>query len=364
VLHLDLASLGAVAPLLTKMTLTVNGTLNGKPFNRMPTNCSPGSSTLTIAYASKTETTTASPDFKPTGCSALPYHPALSGTATKDAHDGGAAVSTTVTQGADEAASASTSLLLPWPTLAPNFNSLGLQNSGTPVGSATTATPLLPTPLTGKVLFTGTPVAPTLTLKFPPPAVLTLVGSVNLGAHSVTFSNIPDVPVTKLTVTLFGGSNSLLSAGCGTPKGILGGSFKGQNGTSAKASVPLTLGNCGSATQKRLTLSQLSFAPKRFSAKAGTTLKFTLSRAASVTIVISRTLHGHRVNHKCSIGAKHGPKCTVTTRAVAHVHGAAGANIVKLQVGSLPKGSYKVQISAKSSGGLRSNKVTTRITIT
>src|SRR5581483_5042974 len=119
VVHLDLSSLGALASLLTKMTLTVNGTLNGKPFNRMPTKCAPGSSELTVAYASKSETTAASPDFAPTGCTALPYHPTLTGTAVKDAHDDGVAVTTTVNQGADEAASASTMLLLPWPTLAP-----------------------------------------------------------------------------------------------------------------------------------------------------------------------------------------------------------------------------------------------------
>lgn len=365
VLHLDLSSLGGLASLLTKMSLTVNGTLDGKPFNRMPTNCSPGSSTLTITYASKTETSTGSPDFKPTGCSALPYHPSLSGTATKDAHDGGAAVSTTVTQGADEAASAATTLLLPWPTLAPNFNSLGLQNTATPVGSATTATSLLPTPLTGKVLFTGTPQAPTLTLKFPPPAVLTLVGSVNLAQHSVTFSDIPDVPVTNLTVTLFGGSNSLLTAGCNTPSGTLGGSFVGQNGTSAKASIPITISGCsgGGTKPPGLSLSQVSFTPSHFKAKAGTTVKFTLSRAASVSIVISRTLHGRRANHKCIIKGTHGPKCKVTIKSVAHVRGAAGLNTVKLGVGTLAKGRYKVQVFAVG-GGKHSKRVTRHITIT
>jgi hypothetical protein len=365
VLHLDLSTLGALASLLTKMTLTVNGTLNGKPFNRMPTNCSPGSSTLTITYASKTETSTASPDFTPTGCSALPFHPTLSGTAIKDAKDDGTAVSTTVTQGADEAASASTTLLLPWPTLAANFSSLGLQNSGTPVGTAKTDTPLLPTPLTGNVYFTGIPTAPTLTLKFPPPAVLTLVGNVDLKNSSVNFPSIPDVPVTSLTVTLFGGPKALLNALCSKPSGTLGGSFTGQNGATAKASFPITISGCkgGGGGPTALTLSKLSFTPTRFSAKAGTTVKFTLSRSAAVSIVITRKLHGRKSGRKCIINGTRGPKCTVIIKAVAHVRGAAGLNTVKLGVSTLAKGRYKVQVFAVS-GRKHSKKLTRHITIT
>jgi hypothetical protein len=243
-LHLDLSALGALAGTLTGMSLTVDGTLNGKPFTRMPTNCSPGSSTVTIAYASKTETSTASPDFAPTGCSALPYHPTVTGSATQDAHDQGASVTTTVTQGANEAASSATTLLLPWPTLTPNLSSLSVLGASVPVGTATTTTTLLPKPLTGQAFFTGTLAAPTLTLKFPPPAVLTLTGTVSLAQHSVMFSGIPDVPVTNLTVTLFGGRHSLLGGNCGHPTGPLGGSFTGQNGVTSTASSPLTLGGC------------------------------------------------------------------------------------------------------------------------
>ncbi len=245
VLGLDLSSLGPTAGLLSQMSLTINGTLNGKPFTRMPTNCSPGSSTLSIAYASKTETSTASPDFKPTGCASLPFSPTVTGTATEDANDQGAAVSTTVTQAADEAASSSTQLVLPSPMLAPNFNALSLQNTPTAVGSATVVTSLLPTPLQGKVYLTGQPVAPTLTLRFPPPAVLTLVGKIDLANHAVSFPTIPDVPVTELTVSLFGGGpKALLNGACQSPTGTLQGAFTGQNGKSATASKSVILSGC------------------------------------------------------------------------------------------------------------------------
>ncbi len=248
VLSLDLATLGATAGLLSQMSLTINGTLNGKPFTRMPTNCSPGATTLTIAYANKTETTPASPDFKPTGCDSLPFAPTVSGTATQDANDPGAAVSTTVTQAADEAASSSTQLVLPWPTLAPNFSALSLQNTSTPVGGATVATSLLPTPLQGNVFLTGTPGAPTLTLRIPPPAVLTLVGTIDLAKHTVTFPTIPDVPVTALTVSLFGGPKALLAGACQSATGTVAGAFTGQNGKTATASKPITLAGCSSGT--------------------------------------------------------------------------------------------------------------------
>ncbi len=244
VLSLDLSSLGGTASLLTQMSLTINGTLGGKPFTRMPTNCHPGISSVTIVYTNRTVKSNASPDFAPTGCRALPFAPKLSGTAVVDAHDTGVAVTTTVTQAADEAASASTQLSLPWPTLAPNFTGLGLQGTGTPVGSATTATPLLPSPLQGEAFLTGQPWAPTMTLRFPPPAVLTLVGSIDLARHTVTFPTIPDVPVTRLTVTLFGGRAALLSASCDHPIGTLGGALAGQNGAKATVRQRLTLAGC------------------------------------------------------------------------------------------------------------------------
>lgn len=362
-LKLDLASLGAIRGLITQMTLTVNGTLNGKPFNRMPTNCSPGASTLTITYASKTEKTTASPDIKPTGCAALPFHPTITGSAVKDAHDSGAAVTTTVTQGADEAASSSTTLLLPWPTLAPNFSSLSVQNTPTPVGTATTTSPLLPTPLRGHAFLTGSPTAPTMTLRFPPPATLTLTGAINLAQHSVDFAGIPDVPVTKLTVTLFGGPNALLGAGCAHPTGVLGGSFTGQNGKSGTASQTLTVANCPGTKPAGPKLSAVSLVPGRFKAKTGSKLKLTLSAPATVTVAVKRTVHGHSLHHKCSVHIKHGKRCTVRINRSVSFHAKAGANSFAFHMAKLPAGKYTARVSAVA-GGLHSNKVRVRFTIT
>jgi hypothetical protein len=243
-LQVDLSQLGDEAQFVSGMTFTVNGTLGGKPFNRMPTNCNPGSTTLTVVYASQTETSTASPDFAPMGCAALPYAPGLSGTAFKDTADNGVAVSTTVTQTQTESASSATTLRLPWPTLSPNLNSLSLLNTSTPVGAATASTPLLPQPLSGSVYFTGAAFTPSLTIRFPPPAAMTLTGSINLNNSSVTFPTVPDVPLTSLVVTLNGGPKSLLNASCAPPNGVLGGTFTSQSGAAVSTSEPLTVVGC------------------------------------------------------------------------------------------------------------------------
>jgi len=274
VLKLDLSG-NPIAGQLTKMSLTVNSTLNGKPFTRMPTNCNvTDHSSLTVEYAKGTETTPASPDFKPTGCDALPFSPTLSASAVKDAHDDGAEVVTTQTQGPGEAAGLSTSLQLPWPALSTNLGALAVQNTTTPVGSATAASPLQPAPLVGNAYLTGTPIAPTLTLLFPPPVALKLVGTVSLNTHTVTFSALPDVPQTSLVVKLFGGPHAAQAANCAPPGGIAHGSFTGQNGVIVSVSTPLTVAGCppppkhhGAPRLSRVSLAGLASGKPRLSFK-------------------------------------------------------------------------------------------------
>jgi hypothetical protein len=253
VLKLDLSSLGPLASSLTNMSLTVNGTLNGKPFTRMPTNCNVSQhSSLTVQYANGSETTQASPDFKPTGCDSLPFSPKVTASAVKDAHDVGVKVVTTQTQAPDEAAGLSTTLELPWPAIFANTAALPLQNTSTPVGTAVATSPLQPAPLTGNAYLTGSgPFSPTLTLRFPPPVALTLVGTVNLNAHTVTFPALPDVPQTALVVTLFGGPRAAEQATCAPPGGILRASNTGQNGKVATATFPLTVVGCPPPPKRR-----------------------------------------------------------------------------------------------------------------
>ena len=254
VLKLNLSSLGPLlGGLLTKMSLTVNGTLGGKPFTRMPSNCNITThSSLTVQYAKGTETSQASPDFAPTGCSSLPFTPQVSATAVKDPHNDGVEITTTQTQPLGQAAGLTTVLQLPWPAIGTNTSAVALQNTSTPVGTAVATSPLQPAPLKGYAYLTGSgPFTPSLTLRFPPPVALTLVGAVNLNNHTVTFSNQPDVPQTALVVTLFGGTQSLELATCSPPGGVLHASNTGQNGVFATAAVPIQISGCPPAPKQQ-----------------------------------------------------------------------------------------------------------------
>ncbi|HUE26012.1 MAG TPA: hypothetical protein VMP89_04510 [Solirubrobacteraceae bacterium] len=329
VINADLSSLGTTGQFISSISTTIDGTLaNGKPFTRMPTNCSPGPSSVTVTYANGSkETTNASPDFHITGCSALPYAPVLSASVVKDPHDAGVSVVTTVTQAANEAAGAGQVLTLPWPALAPNLNSLSLQNTSVVVGSAVATSPLTPAPLTGQAYLTGSgPFAPTLTLRFPAPNKLTLTGTVNLSNHSVTFSGLPDVPQTSLVVTLFGGPKALQSASCAPPGGTAIGAFTGQNGATVVDRVPLTVSGCPSAPSiSRTSLSGL--------ASGKPVLRFKLARGSDapnlksfvVALPGGLAFNAKKLGKGISITAAHsvrlsGGNLTVTLkRAVANV---------------------------------------------
>jgi hypothetical protein len=243
VLRLSLSGLGPLAGAVTGMSLTVNGTLDGKPFNRMPTNCSPGHSQLTVAYGQRTETVTAAPDFTPTGCASLPYAPRIAGTAAANRTQAGQVV-TTVTQAAGEAASRRTALTLPAGIVSPNVASITLQNKPTPVGSVVSTSPLLPVPLRGKIFLRGTFSKPYLLFKFPPPAALTLTGQVNLNTNTVTIPVVPDVPLTRLQVTFPGGPDGLLYATCPRRPAIMSGRFTAQSGATASAAHRFTVTGC------------------------------------------------------------------------------------------------------------------------
>lgn len=244
VLTLSLPTLAGVPLPVSAMSLTVDGTLDGKPFNRMPTRCSPGRSQLTVVYSNKTETTTASPDFKPTGCAKLPYAPRVSGTAHAS-RTGAGTVVTTVTQALGQAASAKTVLTLPSSALSANPNAITLQNKPISVGTAVTTSPLLPTPLRGSIFLKGSLSKPLLLFKFPPPAALTLTGQVQLATNTVTIPVVPDVPLTKLQVKFPGGKSGLLVVGCPARPARMSGKFTGQNGKTATATHRLTITGCG-----------------------------------------------------------------------------------------------------------------------
>jgi hypothetical protein len=99
-------------------------------------------------------------------------------------------------------------------------------------------------------------------------------------------------------------------------------------------------------------LTRVHLTPSSFTAKKGTTVAFTLSTPASVTVVITQTVRGRKLNGRCRPIAKHGKRCTVTLkRTTRTLRGAAGANSIKLGLARLAPGVYHATISARNSGG-------------
>ena len=174
-----------------------------------------------------------------TGCSSLAYAPKYSLSVARDAGDRVVKVATTITQGATESPSSSIVLAFPSNVIAPSLSGLSnlcstASTSGcTPVGSVTATSPLYPTPLTGKAYLTGQSTnisGLTLTLVFPPPFPLTLVGKVDLVNVAATFSGLPDIPLTNLGVTLNGGPNGLFASLCAPSSGTSTATLTDQNG--------------------------------------------------------------------------------------------------------------------------------------
>ena len=208
---------------------------------RFPTTCPSTPANVTIAansYADPTVKSSQTP-LSVTGCSSLSYQPKYSLTVARDAGDRVVKVATTITQGATEAPSSSIMLAFPSNVIAPSLSGLSnlcttASTSGcTPVGSVTASSPLYPTPLTGNAYLTGqsTDISGlTLTLVFPPPFPLTLVGKVDLVNVTATFSGLPDIPLTNLGVTLNGGPNGLFASLCAPSSGTSTATLTDQNG--------------------------------------------------------------------------------------------------------------------------------------
>jgi hypothetical protein len=213
----------------------INSTFDGL---RYPTTCpsAPQSFSATVNSYSDPTLHTVSAPLSVTGCSALSYAPAFSVTAVRDRADQQVTLSTTVTEGATESPSESVSLAFPSPTVVPNISAIGALcanlGSGTcaPVGSVTAKSPLYPGALTGKAYLTGSIAGLSLTLVFPPPFPLTLTGSVDLARNATTFTGLPDIPLTNLTVTLNSGPHAVFGSTCKSPSGTATAKLTDQNG--------------------------------------------------------------------------------------------------------------------------------------
>lgn len=109
-------------------------------------------------------------------------------------------------------------------------------------------------------------------------------------------------------------------------------------GTSAKTPAPR--------------LSSVRLASKSPSGKSGIALKLALSQAATIKILITQTVKGHKYTGACRPTVKKGRTCTVTVRKRSLVlSGSAGANTLMVRFAGLQKGSYTATIVAVNANG-------------
>jgi hypothetical protein len=238
------------------LNLTINATMNAQPFTRNPTSCS-GPATTVMSLTSWEVPATpvnSSSSFTPTNCSALAYTPKINGTAAMDSA-GDIATTITITQTYAEADNQSINMIMPL-SLSPRLSALAAActsanvSSCPSIGTATVTTPLLATPISANVVLSqltaGT--LPTIDIVIPPPFNITLIATPILTGASVQalVTNIPDIPISGLVLSLPGGANSLFRAGthfC-TQAQSFGGNFTAWSGATANPTTAATITGC------------------------------------------------------------------------------------------------------------------------
>ena len=381
---------GLGAPLeIKELDLTLKGTVGGKPFTRLPTSCGEATTKTTIRSHDKPDTDVIK-DAKltPTECGALPFAPTLTATAAITPGTDGVEFTSVIGQAAGESAQKQAVLSLP-SDLNPRLSALGgacpasvtdinACPAGATVGSASATTPLLPAPLTGKlVLKAGGTALPLLVIAFPAPVPLQLTGQTSLsGAGLVTtFAGIPDVPLTSLSVKINGGANSVLQALpslCAGGKTV-GGSFTGHSGKTATAAAPLTVtGTCPAGSGQtpppgqqpgagkpsgKLTLSSL--AKRTAKLVASVTVPANGSAAKTVRLKLPKGLTIDTKKAKTGVKVKAGSKtlkAKVTRTGVSVTIAGTGERRVSITIsgGALKvSASLKKKVKAKKGGTLK-----------
>jgi hypothetical protein len=235
----------------------------GKPFMRNPTSC-PGPHTTTftaVPYSGAADSATA--DFTTTGCENLDFSPAFTaqvGGPGQTTNGVPTTASTAILQDNEEAGLRNAVVRVP-NDLNPNATIFfgepcsqvafvaGTCPSNTVVGLATAASPLLSQPLIGNVsLVKGPGQFPNLGLDLKGQLHLLLQGSVDIaGGNTVTFNNLPDIPISRFQLT-FTPSPGLLGTSrdiCVPPPPIFRADFTGWNGATRPVEAAATVDGCG-----------------------------------------------------------------------------------------------------------------------
>jgi hypothetical protein len=242
-------------------------TIDRPGFMLNPTSCA--AQTVHGAFAAVGGLTAAADtSYQATACNRLPYSPKLTatvGTAGQTGKGVKPQLTTVVAQDPGEANSRHVEVTLP-DGLGANPAGLAracpveqLEANACPpsavVGSVRADTPLLPAPLQGPVLIVKPKggVLPELSLELHGPINLRLRATVGFGPHGrlkTVFDGIPDVPLSRLALTLSGGKDGILTAGrdlCGSSVPTFDALFQSHSGAQRTATVNAKV-PCGAAS--------------------------------------------------------------------------------------------------------------------
>jgi len=103
------------------------------------------------------------------------------------------------------------------------------------------------------------------------------------------------------------------------------------------------------------TLSGVKLSSKDLTAKKGTALKVTLSQPATIEVLITQNVKGHKHGGLCKPTVRKGKSCTTTLkRRNLTFSASAGSNALELKLAGLGEGSYTATIIAEEANGTSS----------
>ncbi len=181
---------------------------------RLPTRCASEQDVAVEAASWQGSSESTTSPLSVSGCSSLPYAPTLAATAIKE-NGSEAQIVVTFTQGAGESATSSLAFGIPSGMKLNRVLAPCLEGSKCSVGTVSATSPLLPPAALGSGALTlsgslsgpalnAAPAGVALTMAFPAPYPFLLVGPINLSERLITFSNLPDIPLSTITFTFAG----------------------------------------------------------------------------------------------------------------------------------------------------------------
>jgi hypothetical protein len=354
-----------LSPGVSEMNLTLTNL-------RLPTSCPTPPANVSITADSQRSATsmTASAPLTVSGCAGLPYDPILAASETKDARDNGATLAFSITQAADESPSKAIALKLPsglGVNLSADVTCLTGSGPGCTVGTATATSPLVPSAALskGKITLGGTAGTPTITVAFPAPFALTLVGDVSVAGGTVTIANVPDVPLTSLNLTITGPNGQKAFTTKCTPS-TTAGTFTSQGGVKKSVVAVVKLVNCPAPPAASGSASGLAAGHPKL--KVSVTHGKGAPNLASVAVGLPKGLSFSRsafVSRKTCTVKNHKKTCTTTTLIKGLGVSGASAKSVAIKAGklviTLRKAAAKVTLSLSGPILTESKALRTRV---